>query len=119
MFARVTEALATLRKKPEYPGLLLQLVQEGMVTLAGEGFVVEVAPKDLPLAEQVPSSPTLRGKRVEVRAAEGIDGGCMVWRQDRGAFYNNSLASILSRQKERLRPLVATWLFGEEKYWQG
>lgn len=119
VFAHTAEALAALRKQPEYSGLLLQLIQEGIVTLAGEGFVVEVAPKDLSLAEQMLSSPALRGRRVEVRATEGINGGCIVWRQDRSAFYNNSLISILSRQKERLRPLVDTWLFGQEKYWGG
>jgi vacuolar-type H+-ATPase subunit E/Vma4 len=119
VFARTVEALATLREQPEYSGLLLQLVQEGMVTLAGEEFIVEVAPEDLSLAEQVRSSPAWCGKKLEVQAAEEVGGGCIVWRQDRSAFYDNRLVGILARQKEQLRPLIATWLFGREKYWQG
>lgn len=119
VFIRAEEALATFRKHPQYPGLLQHLLQEGIAALAGDEFVVEVAPADLSLAEQVCSSPAWCGKRVAVQATEGIGGGCLVWQQDRRAYSNNSLIGILSRHTERLRPLVAAWLFGEEKYWRG
>ena len=118
VFARTVEALAAFRKQPAYSGLLLRLIQEGIVSLAGQEFVVEVAPEDLPLAEQARSSPALGGKRVEVRATE-VSGGCLVWRQDRRGYYDNSFVGILSRHKERLRPLIATWLFGDERHWRG
>ena len=119
VFVRAEEALTAFRKQPSYPGLLRQLIQEGIAALTGNEFVVEVTPEDLPLAEQVLSSPAWHGKSAAVQATEGISGGCLVWRQDRRAYCDNSCVGILSRHKERLRPLIATWLFDDEKYWRG
>lgn len=118
VFFRAKEALATVRSQPRYSELLLELAREGMVNLTGEAFVLEVAPGDRSLVEALISSLVSEGKRVEVRAREGVDGGCVIWQHDRRAFYDNSFSGVLSRHREKLRPLIATWLLGDEWYWK-
>jgi V/A-type H+-transporting ATPase subunit E len=118
VFSRTKTALATSRKAPQYLGLLARLMHEGMTALAGERFTIEVAPEDQALARQALDVPTLQGQAIEVQGRQGIDGGCIVWQQDRRALYDNTFASILRRQKERLRPLIAAWLWGDAGYWR-
>jgi V/A-type H+-transporting ATPase subunit E len=119
VFARVTEACTALRQEARYAELLQQLIQEGITALVGEEFLVEVAPEDVPLAERARAALAAKGYRVVVQAHDGINGGCVIWSGDRHTLYDNSFASILARHKERLRPLVASWLFGDETDWQG
>ncbi|HYB89554.1 MAG TPA: V-type ATP synthase subunit E, partial [Candidatus Binataceae bacterium] len=114
LFDRASDALAGLRKKPEYPALLLQLAEQAIAALAGDEFVVEVPPDDVALAEQ---SLSAIQKKIEMRANPEVGGGCIVWQKDRRAFYDNTLGSIFAGQKPQLRFLVAQWLWGDEARW--
>ena len=72
-------------------------------------------PRDLCNGELVE---VIQREQGALQGRQGIDGGCIVWQQDRHALYDNTFASILGRQKERLRPIIAAWLWGDEGHWQ-
>src|SRR6266542_101112 len=113
VFTLSAEALESLRTRPEHTSVLAQLTREGMDALGGESFVLEVASEDLPIAERVADSMATSKLVIEPRAREGLASGCIVWRGDRRAFCDNTFIAVLSRNKPRLRALVAEWLWGD------
>jgi vacuolar-type H+-ATPase subunit E/Vma4 len=113
VFSRSAEALQSLRTRPEYASVLSRLVREGADALGGESLIVEVAPEDLPVAANVAASIATPALIVEPRARDALLGGCIVWRGDRRAFCDNTFSAVLSRNKPRLRALVAEWLWGD------
>ncbi|MGD0074713.1 MAG: V-type ATP synthase subunit E [Candidatus Binataceae bacterium] len=120
-FAELPKALDALKQVPSYVQVLAQLVCEAIDALEGDRFVVMVAPEDMTVAEQaLRESEATRGeaRKIDIEADSGMRGGCMVWQADRRAYYDNSFASIVGREKPRLRPLVAQWLWGTEESWE-
>lgn len=115
VFALAAAALEALRARPEYESVLARLVGEGVAALGGQSFVLEVAPEDLPIAERVAGSMASSNLAIETRAREGLAGGCIVWRADRRAFSDDTFVAALSRNKPRLRALVAHWIWGDSQ----
>jgi len=116
IFAELPKALDALRNDPSYVRLLSELAREAIDALDGDRFVVAVAPEDKAAAEQA-----LRegeAKKMDIQADPGVRGGCLIWQADRRAYYNNSFTAIVTRDKPRLRPLVAQWLWRTEESWQ-
>jgi|GEM_PF-5194825 vacuolar-type H+-ATPase subunit E/Vma4 len=116
VFAELPAALDTLRKSASYPRLLAGLVREAAAALQGDRFIVKVAPEDRPAAEQAMRADD--GPKVQIEEDAGLRGGCVVYQEDRRAYYDNSFAAIVARDKQRLRPMVAQWLFGTDESWQ-
>ena len=116
IFAELPRALDALRNDPSYLRLLSQLAREAIDALEGDCFVVVVAPEDKAAAERA-----LRegeAVRIDIQADPAVRSGCVVWQADRRAYYDNSFAAIVGREKPRLRPLVAQWLWGTEESWE-
>jgi V/A-type H+/Na+-transporting ATPase subunit E len=113
VFARSAEALESLRTHHEYASVLSRLVREAVDALGEKSFIVEVAPEDLPVAEHVTASIATPELTIEPRARDGLRGGCIVWRGDRRAFCDNTFIAVLSRNRPRLRALVAECLWGD------
>lgn len=116
VFAELPAAIDRLRKDASYPRLLSGLMRNAIDALEGDRFIVTVAPEEQAAAEQ-----TIRevgvGK-VDIEQDPGVRGGCIVWQADRRAYYDNSFTAIVTRDKPRLRPMVAQWLFGTDESWQ-
>ena len=116
IFAELPKALDALRNDPSYVRLLSQLAREAIDALEGDRFAVVVAPEDKAAAERA-----LRegeAGTIDIQADPAVRGGCVVWQADRRAYYDNSFAAIVAREKPRLRPLVAQWLWGTEESWE-
>jgi len=120
-FAELPRALDALRKDPSYVRILSQLAREAIDALEGDSFVVVVAPEDKAAAGQAlreAEAKRREARKIEIETDPGVRGGCVVWQADRRAYYDNSFAAILGREKPRLRPLVAQWLWGTEESWE-
>jgi len=114
VFTLSAEALDSGRTRLDSQGMLVRLVREAVEALGGESFVLEVRPEELAVAGEIAASMTTPERAIELRAREGLGGGSIVWRRDRRAFFDNTFAGVLARNKPRLRALVAAWLWGSE-----
>lgn len=114
VFADCSEGLEELRKDDFYSRLLANLAREAFDSLDGDSFLIMVAPEDKAAAERVLKD----AERVEIKADPDVRGGCVVWQEDRRAYYDNSFTAIVERERPRLRPLVAEWLLGAEQQWR-
>lgn len=116
VFNDLWTALDTLKKSDSYPRMLAVLAREALSALDGDEFIVEVAPGDESVARRALVDG--RAEQLEIHADPAIRGGCIVWQRDRRAYYDNSFAAIVERDKPHLRPLVAEWLWGAGQQWQ-
>ena len=116
VFAELPNALDALRKDASYPRLLSELARHAIGVLDGERFIVAVAAEDKGAAERAMREAGI--EKVDIETDPGVRGGCVVWQADRRAYYDNSFAAIVAREKPRLRPMVAEWLWGTDESWQ-
>ena len=114
--SQVRERLPLMRDRPEYPSLLVKLIDEGVRELNGEHFEIIVAPEDRELvtADLLNTLHTQTGKTVTFSEKQkpGIT-GVMVERTDKRVVCDNTLSTIFQRQKDEMRVLIAQDLFGE------
>ena len=109
-FSLARDRLSGLRAGPDYPGVFARLLQEAVVPLAGQAFIVHVDPRDEPLCRKTIEQLKIAGEiRTDLEAA----GGVVVSLPDNSVVISNTVESRLAQVKERQRHVIHATLSGD------
>ena len=112
---KLEQRLSSLRQEPGYPEFLVKTLKEGLNSLPGRQFIVEVAEVDLGIAENAMAQlAAAGGYAIELRQTSAIEGGSRTYTGDRRLLFDNSLTARLKRHEEEVRRETWRTVFGSE-----
>jgi vacuolar-type H+-ATPase subunit E/Vma4 len=102
--------------QPSYSDFLLPAIKEGIDTLGGREFTVELGEEDLTSVKpNIRALEKERGLKIELRASPSMEGCLRIYTGDQRLLYDNSLFSRLQRSDDEIRREIWRKIFGAER----
>ncbi len=115
IFRALELRLRKISDQPEYPDFLLSTIREGIHSLPGKEFVIELKQEDLELVkEKTEALGRELSAKIELRTLPSIEGGSRIYTADRRLLYDNSLLARLRRREDEIRRQIWRKIFGTE-----
>jgi len=115
IFSALELRLRKISDQPEYPDFLLSTIREGIHSLPGKEFVIEIKKDDLELVkEKIEALGRELSAKIELRTSPSIKGGSRIYTGDRRLLYDNSLLARLRRREDKIRRQIWKKIFGTE-----
>ena len=115
IFSALELRLRKISDQPEYPDFLLSTIREGIHSLPGREFVIELKQEDLELVkEKTEALGRELSAKIELRTLPSIEGGSRIYTADRHLLYDNSLLARLRRREDKIRQQIWRKIFGTE-----
>lgn len=115
IFRALELRLRKISDQPEYPDFLLSTIREGIRSLPGKEFVIELKQEDLELVkEKTEALGRELSAKIELRTLPSIEGGSRIYTADRRLLYDNSLLARLKRREDEIRQQIWKKIFGTE-----
>lgn len=108
--------LKTFNQRPEYPDFLIAAIKEGIKSLPGKEFIIEVQMEDFELVQN--KRPEFDGQgvlKIDLRTSPSIEGGCRIYTADEKLLYDNSLLARMKRHEDEIRGEIWRRIFGTER----
>lgn len=116
LYQDLAQRLKDFRNEPEYRRFLLAGIEEGVQSLPGNGFVVELNAEDQNFLEgQLESIAERLNARIHVKTSATLDGGARIYTADRRLLIDNAFSARLKRAEEEIRREIWRTFFGTDR----
>jgi len=112
LYRRALERLAA-RDGYDYPAALHALVAQALAGMAGDAFVLRVAPGDGPVARAIARQVSRSAPRLDVLEDASVEGGVIVQDADGRQVWDDRLSARLARLWPDLRREIVARVAGE------
>jgi vacuolar-type H+-ATPase subunit E/Vma4 len=107
--------LEVLTDWPAYPDFLASTIREGIASLPGKAFLVELAKVHLDLVkDQIRLLANELAIEIDLVASPSIRAGALIYTRDRRLLYDNTLLTRLNRRENEIRRKIWRTIFGTE-----
>ena len=116
IFDILASRLKTFNQRSEYPDFLTAAIKEGINSLPGKEFIIEVRIEDFELVQNKRASFDEQGSlKIDLRASASIEGGSRIYTADERLLYDNSLPARMKRHEDEIRGEIWRRIFGTER----
>ncbi|OPX41275.1 MAG: hypothetical protein B1H13_02950 [Desulfobacteraceae bacterium 4484_190.3] len=116
IFSALELRLRSFVDQPGYPDFLMTAIKEGIDSLPGKEFVIELKQEDLELVkERLEALGKELSLKIRFDVSDSLNGGCRVYRGDRHLLYDNSFQARLKRHEDEIQRRIWRKIFGTER----
>lgn len=116
IFRALELRLKDVSNQREYPDFLVSAIKEGIDSLVGKEFIVELRQEDLELVkESIEALGRELSVRIQTTTSLSIEEGARVYTGDRRLLYDNSLSARLKRCEDEIQREIWRRFFAGER----